>query len=617
MSFAGDHVDRLMRRTRPRDALASLTGRLRPSEQPLHEVVASLSARLLDLPSANVGQGIDEALRQMGESLPADRVTLYLRTADATSYAEIARHSQQPGDGIRASDPDVLATQTGIEVFTLAEYPFLATQLSKAESLLLRSVDDLPAEALVERALFRDPRTASLLFVPMVSHGALVGFLQVEALGAPRRWAPEAPALVRIVVDMLTNLLERKRSQEKLAQIEDRLQTTQRLEIVGRLASGIAHDFNNFLTAILGYGELLSYEFDGDPRGHEEIGEIRNAAERASGLVEQILGISRAKNHDSKVLDLNSVLATLAKIVDRVAGDDVNVAYSFGADLASARVDPANFDQLILNLVTNARDAMSPEGGLLTIATNAARVASGTKVGLDVGRESGPLEVQPPVGLAPGDYVVMSVLDTGAGMTEETRTRLFEPFYTTKRRGRGTGIGLSSVAGIVEGGEGAIAVESELGSGSAFHVFLPVASESAVSIERTAAQPDLATGNGETLLLVEPEPLVRGLMERVLGNGGYSVLCAKDGKEAIGICKDHKGPIHLLIANLSMPRLCGREIAQQISNARPSVRVLFTSQYSEQALREKGVWNSPATVVEKPFAVHVLVDQVRAALQTD
>jgi signal transduction histidine kinase len=493
-SFVSDHSGRLTGRTRSRDALTRLAKQLRTGELPLHEVVASLSSRLLDLPETNVGQGIDEALNALSVSLPADRVTLYLRAADSVSYVEVAKTSQIAGAGLYVGDPDGTSNESALEAFALADYPFIAAKMCKGEALELRSVDDLPGEATRERSLFRAPRTGSLLFVPMVSHRALVGFVAIEA---PRRWAPEAPSLVRVVVDMLANLIERKRNHDRLQKIEDRLQKTQRLEIVGRFASGIAHDFNNYLTAILGYGELLSCELDADWRGQEEVNEIRNAAGRASLLVKQILGFSRPKKHDLKILGLNSALASLGNIVDRVAGDDVEVTYCFGTDLANARVDPVNFDQLVLNLVTNARDAMAHEGGRLTIATNSATCSSGAAVTLDVGSADGALDVEAPVGLASGNYVVMSVLDTGAGMTDETRVRLFEPFFTTKERGRGTGIGLSSVAGIVEASEGGIVVASELGVGSTFHMFFPVADKAEVSHERSAPQPPIMTSSGK------------------------------------------------------------------------------------------------------------------------
>ncbi len=618
-AFASDHSSRRSRHAKLREPAAQPTLRARDGGRPFYEVVATLSTQFLGLPARNASHGIDEAIRSIAVSLPAERVTLYLRSADATSFVEIAQVGSDAGSSTVAGDFDARTAAAGIESIALGDYPWLAGQLGKCESVFLPHVEELPENATAERSLFREERVASLFFAPMTAHGALLGFLKVEALGAPRNWSGELRALTRVVLDLVAGLIERKRTEDSHAATEARLRTTQRLEIVGRLASGIAHDFNNYLTAILGYGELLSLEFEEDGRGHEEIHEIRNAADRASSLVEQILAFSRAKSgdsksRDSKILDLNSVVAMLAKIIDRVAGAEVEVAYRLGVDIGAVRVDPARFDQVILNLVANARDAMVPRGGVLTIATNSARVDSGEKIRLDVGCSGEELEIQSPQGIAPGEYIVMSVLDTGCGMTEVTRAHLFEPFYTTKRAGRGTGIGLSTVAGIVESCGGAIVVESELHKGSAFHLFLPRTDECASLLGHESHPQAIASGRGETLLLVEPEDLVRGLLQRVLTRCGYEVVAVADGTAALRECDSRNGPIHLLVTDLAMPRLCGREIAEQVSLARPSIRVLFTSSYSQQALRDEGVWHASVPVLEKPFSVHGLAQTVREAL---
>lgn len=485
-SFASDHADRSSRRKRPGDVAARSAVRQRAAGRPLHEVAARLSAKLLDLPAANVAEGIDLALRQLAESLPADRLTLFLRTTDASSFAEVARYSMVAGEGVRASDPDSLADLEHIEGFDLGDYPYLAAQLGKAEAVVWRTLEDVPDEARFERSFFRDPKVASLLFVPMVSRGSLTGLLQVEALAASRQWSPDVPSLASVVVTALAGVIDRKGSEAKLAKMEERLQTTERLEIVGRLTSGVAHDFNNYLTAILGNTYLLTSELEDDSVLNEEVDEIQHAAENASRLVEQVLGIARGKSHERKVLDLNSVLAESSKTIERVAGDGVEVAYQFGRDLMEARVDPGKVEQLVLNIVTNARDAMMPEGGLLTVATNAVAVAGTSDVLLDVGQRGGPVSVKPPRGLAPGKYVVMSLLDTGCGMSEDTRAHLFEPFYTTKPEGSGTGIGLSSVAAIVREAEGEIAVTSKPGAGSSFHIFLPMVIEKPFAVHTLA-----------------------------------------------------------------------------------------------------------------------------------
>ncbi|MCH7601107.1 MAG: response regulator [Myxococcales bacterium] len=614
-SFASDHANAPSRRVKPRETPTPQTHRALETQRSFCEIVATLSGQFANLPAADAGQGVDEALRLIALSLPADRVALYLRTADATSFVEIACFGRAAGDFMRAGDPHVLAAEEGIEGFGLTDYPWLAGQLGKSESVCWHSIDDLPDIANAERSFFRRRRFASLLFVPMISHGALVGFLKVDSNELSRPWSTDSLALTRVMLDMVSGLLERKRSQQTFADTQARLQTTQRLEVVGRLASGIAHDFNNYLTAILGYGELLSLEMGEDGQGQDEIHEIRRAADRATALVEQILGFSRAKSHDPKLLDLNSVVALLAKIVSRIAGEQVEVVYQLGVEIRAVRVDPARFDQVILNLVANARDAMAPDGGLLTIATNEVQVDGTSEVSLDIGRASESLSIHAPAGLVSGSYVVLSVLDTGSGMSEDTRKRLFEPFYTTKRDGRGTGIGLSTVAGIVEGCGGLIVVESEIDKGSAFHLFLPIANADATLQEPEVSNREIALAQGETILLVEPECVVRGLFERVLTRWGYEVLAAEDGPGALKICATHRGPIHLVMADLAMPHLCGREIAEQVVHARPSLRVLFTSGYSEQALQAEGAWDASLPVVEKPFAMHTLAAKVREALE--
>jgi signal transduction histidine kinase/CheY-like chemotaxis protein len=578
-----------------------------------------LSLQFADLPAANAGEGVDEALRLISQSLPADCVALYLRTGDATSFVEIARFGQAPGDLMRIEDLDALAGSAVIEDFCLGDYPWLAGQLGKSELVCWHSVEDLPEIADAERSFFRSGKLASLLFIPMMSHGVLVGFLKVDSAKLTRLWPSESLALTRVVLGMVSGLFERKRNDRILADIQARLQTTQRLETVGRLASGVAHDFNNYLTAILGYGELLTLEFGEDAPGRDEIDEIRRAADRAAALVEQILGFSRAKMCDPKLLDLNSVVALLAKIVNRLAGETVDVVYQLGVEIGPVCIDPARFDQVVLNLVANARDAMAPSGGLLTIATHAAQVDGITPVSLALdphpGCEGKVLSVQPPIGLAPGSYVVFSVLDTGCGMSETTRARLFEPFYTTKRDGRGTGIGLSTVAEIVAGCGGSIVVESEIDVGSAFHLFLPIANADAVEQGVEEGSREIALAQGETILLVEPECVVRGLFERLLTRWGYEVLAVEDGPGALQVCATHRGPIHLVMTDLAMPHLCGREIAEQVAHTRPSIRVLFTSGYSAQALQDEGAWDASRPVVEQPFALHSLAAKVREALE--
>lgn len=561
----------------------------------------------MDTPGELLGEAIDATLRTLATALPADRVTLHLRSADASAWVEVATASTVRGADRLAGDFEkrcAAPRDEALEGFALPDFPVLAMQLAKGECVCWRSTEALPIEADAERSLFRGD-TAALLFVPMISHGALTGFLEVSALGVPRHWGAEVPSLARVVVDLLGSALVRKQSDERAARTEARLQKTQRLEIVGRLASGIAHDFNNYLTAILGYGELLADDLPEGEAGAEELDEIRNAAERASTLVEQILGFHREKGIAPRAFELGSIVAPLAKIINRVAGDETDVVYQLAEGLDPVVVDPSRFDQVILNLVANARDAMADDGGALTVATRAARLDESGACGLDV---------EAPAGLPSGAYVVLTISDTGCGMSEATAARLFDPFFTTKRAGRGTGIGLSTVANIVEACGGAVRVESELGQGSSFHIFLPVAAEESTDDAADAVPRAIAQGDGQTILLVEPETVVRGLLERLFKGFGYRVLAMDDARSALEASAAHNGPIHLLVTDLGMPRGFGRELVEQVSRIRPGIRVLFTSSHREQVLVDEGVWDRSAPLVEKPFARHELAARVRDAL---
>ncbi len=575
----------------------------------MHEVVAQLSASLADTPGDRLGEAIDTTLRTLTFALPADRVTLHLRSTDASTWIEVATASTVRGADRLAGDfENRCATEAGeaFDGFAPSDFPVLATQLAKGECVCWRNTEALPLEADAERSLFRGD-VASLFFVPMISHGALTGFLEVSALGVPRHWAAEVPSLTRVVVDLVGSALARKRSDERAARTEARLQKTQRLEIVGRLASGIAHDFNNYLTAILGYGELLADDVPPGEAGSEELAEIRNAAERASTLVDQLLGFHREKGIAPRALELGSVVAPLAKIIDRVAGDEIDVVYQLAEGLDPVVVDPSRFDQVVLNLVANARDAMASDGGLLEVTTRPALIAADGHCELDV---------EAPAGLPSGAYVVLTISDTGCGMSESTAARLFDPFFTTKRAGRGTGIGLSTVANIVEACGGAIRVESRLGHGSSFHVFLPVAAAETNSDTAAATPHAIARGDGQTILLVESEAVVRGLFERLFEGFGYRVLAMDSAPAALEASAQHNGPIHLLVTDLGMPRGFGRELAEQVSRIRPGIRVLFTSSHREQILVDEGVWDRSAPLVEKPFARHELAARVREALDT-
>jgi PAS domain S-box-containing protein len=407
--------------------------------------------------------------------------------------------------------------------------------------------------------------------------------------GVASNWLQE-PA-IRGIALTLRDVSERKR-------LEDELRQAQRLEAVGRLAGGVAHDFNNLLTVISGFTSLLlsAPPQDGDTRTAVE--QIHKAAERATGLTRQLLAFSRKQILHPTVLDLNQVVSGLGGMLRRLLREDVQVEMRLAEGLWPVRADPQQMEQTLMNLVTNARDAM-PVGGRVSITT-ANRV-------LDAGQR----EAYPD--LAPGEYVRLAVGDTGCGMDEATLSQVFEPFFTTKEQGQGTGLGLASVYGIVKQSGGSIYAHSVLGKGTVFEILLPRVQE-APSAAAEEPEPKALTRGSETVLLVEDEPAVRALAQRVLQLLGYRVLLAGDGAEALRVASEHGGPIDLLLTDVVMPIMHGTQLAERLTAVRPQTRVLFMSGYTDSVLVRRGVQRGETRWLPKPFRAEALAQKVREAL---
>jgi two-component system cell cycle sensor histidine kinase/response regulator CckA len=380
--------------------------------------------------------------------------------------------------------------------------------------------------------------------------------------------------------------------------LENQFRQAQRMEAVGRLAGGVAHDFNNILTAITGYSELLLEDLgSGDPH-RSDVEEIKAAALRATALTRQLLAFSRKQVLQTRVLDLNGVVRTLDKMLHRLVGEDIKLGLSLASALSAVRADPGQIEQVILNLAVNSRDAM-PNGGSLTIET--------ANVDLDeaYAREH--------AGASPGRYVMLAVTDTGIGMDAKTRSQVFEPFFTTKELGRGTGLGLSTVYGIVKQSGGYVWVDSEPGHGATFKIYLPRVDELPAELDLLAPV-EPVTGGRETVLLAEDDPSVRAVMSDVLTQKGYRVLRAPDGKAALDMARGQPGEIHLLVTDIVMPGLTGRELAEALMAERPGLRVLYVSGYTDDAVVRHGVLQEGMPYLQKPFAPRVLASKVREVL---
>lgn len=381
------------------------------------------------------------------------------------------------------------------------------------------------------------------------------------------------------------DITERKRAEEALRTSQLQLQQSQKLEAIGQLAGGVAHDFNNMLTAIIGYTDLSLRRVGLENPIRRNLEETKKAAERAASLVRQLLAFSRKQILEPKVLDLNDVVKDMHKMLTRLIGENIKLATRLETDLGNVKADPCRVEQIIVNLVVNARDAM-PRGGRVTIET--------ANVVLDVQTASKHVSIKP------GEYVMLTVSDTGIGMDQETQARIFEPFFTTKEVGKGTGLGLSTVYGIVKQSGGNIWVYSEQGLGTVFKVYLPRIDDA--TTRTIAKQEETNTPRGtETILLVEDEDAVRGLARKILMQAGYNVLDAKSGDEAIRLSDAHAGPIDLLLTDVVMPEISGKEVADRLLELRPSIRVLFMSGYTDEAIVQHGVLDANVKFIQKPF----------------
>ena len=391
-----------------------------------------------------------------------------------------------------------------------------------------------------------------------------------------------APAVVR-AVEGAAVWRERRRLEEALGR-------AQKMEAVGRLAGGVAHDFNNVLTAIIGSVELLMLDVPPGAKPREELEIIRDASEHARDLIRRLLAFSARQVLQPTVLDLNRLVGDLGKLLRRMIGEDVELTTALGPELGTVRVDAGQMEQVLVNLALNARDAM-PRGGRLTIETADVEL---------------PGALDPPAPDVPsGRYVMLSVTDTGVGMDRETAAHMFEPFFTTKARGKGTGLGLATVYGIVHQSGGHIAVDSGPGRGTTFRIFLPCSPEPEAAADR--APPAAAPAGGtETVLVVEDEPLVRILARKILEQAGYRVLVAASGTAALQLAEQHDGAIHLLLTDVVMPEMSGRELVRRLTERLSDVRVVYMSGYADEAVDRP--------FIQKPFTRDELARVVREAL---
>jgi len=438
------------------------------------------------------------------------------------------------------------------------------------------------------------------LGVPMKKGSKAFGVLVVQSYSENVRYGARDLEILNFVGQHVATAIEHKRSENALRHSEKQLWQSQKMEAVGRLAGGVAHDFNNLLTVIKGYTELMLEDLKPSDPMRTEMEEVQKAADRAAALTRQLLAFSRRQVLAPRVVNLNFLVEDMNKLMLRLLGEDIELSTKLDGGLGSVKADPGQIEQVIMNLAVNARDAM-PKGGKLTLET------ANLELDQAYSREHAMV--------IPGSYVMLAISDTGCGMDAETLSHVFEPFFTTKEQGKGTGLGLSTVYGIVKQSGGYIWPYSELGMGTSFKIYLPRVDEMA---ERAQARAQASSGlrGTETILLVEDEEGVRGLTRQLLQRHGYTVLEAEHGEDALLLCERYSGPIHLVLSDVVLVQMSGRELVQRLAPLRREMKVLYMSGYSDEAIVHHGVLEPGTAFLQKPFTTESLMRKLREVLDS-
>jgi PAS domain S-box-containing protein len=492
-------------------------------------------------------------------------------------------------DGVRSDVTDLHAGQR-ISGLTLRA-------VERGGLLILRTPETMPAPAQPGHVFFGVPRpSASLMCVPIRTGDRFLGALSIQSYSFDA-YTQEDVETLQALADYCTGAFERTQAESARRLLQEQLIQAQKMEAVGRLAGGVAHDFNNMLGVITGYCELLLDQPTLPETVRKPLGEVKKAGERAASLTRQLLAFSRKQMIQPQVLDLRAVVTSMDQMLHRLIGEDIQLITRLPRVLGSVMADPGQVEQVLMNLVLNARDAM-PQGGTLTLEL--------AEVTLD----------QPPStpdGLTPGRYVCLTVADTGCGMDEETLPHLFEPFYTTKEVGKGTGLGLATVYGIVRQSDGYVAVDSAPGQGATFRIYLPRLEDPEPATVPTAA-PGGAPRGSETILVAEDEEMLRRLVCTLLRAGGYQVLEAGSAEEALAQCSRHASPIHLLLTDVVMPGGSGRDLAVNALARHPGMKVIYMSGYTDDAVVRHGISSAEVHFLQKPFTAADLAQEVRRVL---
>ncbi len=569
--------------TERKRAEAKLQYRLR-----FENLISTLSTHFINLATRDIDDGIDEALASLGEFARVDRSYIFL-FSDGGHRVSNTHEWCAPGIPVQ---------RERVQDLPVSAFPWFIDRIRKGEVVHVPSVSDLPEEATAERAEFVAQEVQSLIAVPIVYGKSVWGFLGFDSVRTQKFWAADVVSLLHIAGELFANALARRRAEADKSSLEEQLRQSQKMEAVGTLAGGIAHDFNNLLTGILGYADLLRGGSLSPAQTEKAATVIERAARRAAELTQQLLGFARKGKYQNIPVDLHATIAEVVSLLGRTLDKNIEIESALSADEPFVLGDPVQIQQVILNLSVNARDAMEG-GGTLSFITD--------RVKLSTRSPSDPEDTS-------HDFIRMSVADTGCGIPEEVQPRIFEPFFTTKEQGKGTGMGLSMVYGIVKNHGGSICVSSEAGKGTRFEILWPAVNRPSLVVEDP--EDTVRTRAGNTVMLVDDEELVRQVATTMLETLGYRVITACDGAEAVERFRDIGDEIDVVILDMAMPRLGGRDCFLELKKIRPDVRAILSTGYALDEVTQSVLDEGMAGFAQKPYVLDHLAGALAKAMES-
>jgi signal transduction histidine kinase/CheY-like chemotaxis protein len=585
LSSVGSQIALAIERKRTEEALQEANQRAIIEYKRLLERISQLGQTL---GTARDLQTVYRALRDFVViSAPCDAVVISLY--DAPRNARITSYAWTDDQEVEINEPLPVNIDTGRVGRAMATQQVIITHDYR------QYVKNVPR-------VFIDPTQNNLtpdsaLVAPMSVMGKPIGVLEIQSYQS-HAYTNEHSIAMNMAANLAAITIENVRLLEGEREKEEQLRQSQKMEAIGKLAGGVAHDFNNLLTAITGYSDLSLRRLEAGHPLRRNLEEIKKAGERAATLTRQLLAFSRKQMLQPKVLDLNAVIVDMFKLLQRLIGEDIDLLSSLNPSLGQVKADPGQLQQVLMNLCVNARDAM-PQGGKLTIKTS--------NIYVDGEYAKRHVSVQP------GEYVLLSISDTGCGMDARTQERVFEPFFTTKEQGKGTGLGLSTVYGIVKQSGGNIWVYSEVERGTSFKIYLPRFDKPIETVVEKRTE-EVSSRGSETVLLVEDEEMVRNMTSEALRESGYRVLEARDTNHALTLCQNFEEEIHLMLSDVVMPVMSGRVLAEAVAPLRPGMRVLYMSGYTDDHIVHHGVLEEGMNFIEKPFTADLLAKKVRDVL---